>query len=176
MYQLSANGWKVVSYVAMQCLRLYPERDFARQNPGLAALHNDLFKMGMHPGLPPTDDRPYRNVTGEFGEAQRFAVLSLDQLCHGVRTEKGRFRDYGTGLSKSSVAEAVNEAIAEGILLRKRQKSSVGRDLGSLYGINWDLVPELNWWRAKGKKRPNGRPRQVSACRTLRASETSHDG
>lgn len=84
MYQLSANGWKVVSYVAMQCLRLYPERDFARQNPGLAALNNDLFKMGMHPSLRPTDDRPYRNVVGEFGEAQRFAVLSLDQLRHGV--------------------------------------------------------------------------------------------
>jgi hypothetical protein len=116
MDRLSANGWKVVSYVAAQCLRLYSERDLERQNPALAALHNDLFKMGMHLRLPPADGRPYRNVTAEFGEAQRFAVLSLDQLCHGVRTEKGRFRDYGTGLSKSSLAEAVNEAIAEGIL------------------------------------------------------------
>ena len=154
MYRLSANGWKVVSYVAMHCLRLYPERDFARQNPSLAALHNDFFKMGRSIPLPPTDDRPYRNVTGEFGEAQRFAVLSLHQLCHGVRTEKGRFQDYGTGLSKSSLTEAINEAIAESILIRKPQKSSGGRDLPSLYGINWNLIRERNWRRGNFKRKP----------------------
>lgn len=81
-------------------------------------------------------------------------------------TEKGCFRDYGTGLSKSSVAEAVNEAIAEGILLRQRQKSSVGRDLGSLYGIR---IRELDWWRAKGKKKA-----KQKGSAGVRLPDTSH--
>ena len=68
------------------------------------------------------------------------------------RCVKRRRRDYGTGLSKSSVAEAINEAIGVGILVRERNKSSAGRDLSSLYAIDWDRVQQYDWERRKGLK------------------------
>jgi predicted transcriptional regulator len=53
-------------------------------------------------------------------------------------------------LSKSSVAKAINEALQSGILVRTRWKSATGRDLPSLYAIDWDLVQEYDWKRRKG--------------------------
>jgi hypothetical protein len=154
MNGLSPNAWKVVSYVAAQCLRLYPERDFARREPAVAALRNDFSKMGLELPVPPADERSYRNVTGvcQSEEAQRHAVLSLERICHGVRTSKRFYSDYGTGLSKSSVAAAIREAISVDILIRHRRQSSAGKDLPSVYGINWKRVRELDHRRKKGKK------------------------
>jgi hypothetical protein len=155
MHWLSANAWKVVSYVAAQCLRLYPERS----GPALiAALNADLERM-LGPDYVAQvarrqcrlDERVYRTVSTEFGESQRFAVVSLEQICRGVRIRSRRFQDYGTGLGKSSAAEAINEAIRAGILIRKRRKDMHGRDVASLYAIDWDRVLELDWLRKRGK-------------------------
>ena len=44
MAQLSANAWKVVSYIASQCLRLCPEQLL---DPAITALHRDLESIGI---------------------------------------------------------------------------------------------------------------------------------
>jgi hypothetical protein len=56
-------------------------------------------------------------------------------------------------LCKSSLAEAINEAIQSGILIREHHKSQTGRDLASAYGINWDRVQQYDWQRRKGPKK-----------------------
>jgi predicted transcriptional regulator len=66
-----------------------------------------------------------------------------------VKIER-RWRDHGTGLSKSSVAKAINEAVSFGILVREKYKSGSGRDLSSRYAINWDRVQEYDSARRQG--------------------------
>ena len=49
-------------------------------------------------------------------------MISLQEFSHGKRLKR-RWRDYGTGLSKSSVAAAILEAVQSGILVHERRKS-----------------------------------------------------
>jgi hypothetical protein len=55
-----------------------------------------------------------------------------------------------TGLSKSSVTDALNEAIEKGIILRKKRSGYQGNGLTSRYAVNWEKVFDLV---AKLKKR-----------------------
>ena len=55
-------------------------------------------------------------------------------------------------MAKSSVAEAVNEAIRAAIVIRERRKGSTGGDHASLFAIDWDRVLELDWVRRKMEK------------------------
>jgi hypothetical protein len=163
MPRLSPNAWKVVTYVAAQHLRVHPELLECTQDPGLFFLGQDLEKVGIIDSSGRSGERPYRlvsdgpNVPGQPGRA-RFAVISLNELCHGLRIKRG-WRDRGTGLSKSSVAQAIKEALQSGILVREHQHSERGRDLSSLYAIDWDRVQEYDWERRKG-------PKKVSKLRT----------
>jgi hypothetical protein len=155
MHRLSPNAWKVVSYVAAQHLRVHPEWLASIRNPPFAALQRDLEKMGFPDAPGESGERPYRSneaapaVPGQ--RVGRFALISLAELCDGKRI--GRlWRDRGTGLSKSSVAEAIKEAVGTGILVHERRKSGHGRDLSSGYAINWDRVQEYDWRRRKSPK------------------------
>ncbi len=155
LHRLSANGWKVVCYVAAQHLRVHKEWLEKDRDPALSSLKQDLAAgAGIIEATKPTE-HPYRSndrapaLPGE--QRGRFAVISLDSLCHGTRLQR-RWRDYGTGLSKSSVAEAINEALQSGILVRERHKSGAGRDLSSFYAINWDRVQEYDWERRKNRQ------------------------
>jgi hypothetical protein len=109
---------------------------------------------------PESTERPYRSddrapaVPGE--QRGRFAIISLNAFCHGTRLQR-RWRDYGTGLSKSSVAEAINEALQSRILVRERHKSAAGRDLPSYYAIDWDRVQEFDWQRRQNRRLNKGK-------------------
>ena len=155
VHRLSPNAWKVVSYIASQHLRVQFEWLAFHRGPAAFALSRDLERVAVITDPPAgTGERPYRLVDGDAAipgsrGPGRFAVISLDQICHGVKIKRRR-RDFGTGLSRSSAAEAINQALGSGILARERRKSSTGRDLSSAYGINWDRVQEFDWQRRKG--------------------------
>lgn len=155
MHRLSPNTWKVVSYVAAQRLRVHSEWLERLRDPAGFALRRDLEQVGIIDNSSESRERPYRSVSeGPLVPGQqtsRFPLISLNELCVGKRVKRRR-RDYGTGLSKSSVAEAINEAIGVGILVRARHKSSAGRDLPSQFAIDWDRVQEYDWQRRKGLK------------------------
>jgi hypothetical protein len=156
MDRFSPNAWKVVCYVAAQHLRVFVEELAQLRNPGLFRLRRDFEQVGiMIPSPSEEAERSYRLVPGAPAppdQPPRFVVINLAEFCHGVRL-KYRNRDFGTGLSKSAVAEAIKEAIRSGVLLQKRRKSDAGRDLASLYAINWDRVQEFERLRRKGRKK-----------------------
>lgn len=164
MAKLSPIAWKVVSYIAVEHLRAHPELLLSVSDPLRYHFNRDAEALGVlidsSANLPPGSDRPYRTVGGAApvpGEtAARLAVISLAEICKGVQV-KGKSLKRGTGLSKSSVAKAVNEAVNSGIVLRQPRQSTKGRDLSSLYGIDWDMVQYRDWERRKGLDRP---PRQ----------------
>jgi hypothetical protein len=163
MNRLSSNAWKVTCYIAAQHLRVHEEWLERHQNPGSYYLSQDLAAGAGIIDAPDSSERPYRfdrrapAVPGEQGG--RFALISLNAICGGVRLRR-RWRDYGTGLSKSSVADAINEALHSGILVRERHQSEAGRDLPSYYAIDWDRVQEYDWLRRKNRAR---RSKQFSA-------------
>ena len=80
----------------------------------------------------------------------QFTPISLRQFCQGRRLPKGGYSDAGTGLSKSSVTDALNEVIEKGIILRKKQSGWQGKALTSYYAVDWEKVFDL---AAKLKKR-----------------------
>ena len=126
MHRLSSNAWKVVSYVAVQHLRVHPEWIERLLNPIAFITQQMADRVGIIYTSGESGERPYRlvpdgpAVPGWEGPA-RFAVISLDVLCHGLKIKR-RWRDHGTGLSKSSVAEAINEAVRSGILVRRKEQ------------------------------------------------------
>jgi len=156
MHRLSPTAWKVVSYVAAQHLRAHPEWLHLHRDPASYYHDRDLQGAGMINSPGESEGRSHRpvpeatSIPGERGPA-RFVVISLKELCQGVRIKR-RYRDHGTGLAKSSVAEAIKEAVQTGVLVHERQKNSSGRDLPSQYAINWDKVQEYDWMRRKGLK------------------------
>jgi hypothetical protein len=168
MHRLRSNAWKVVSYVAAQHIRVHPEWIERRLYPTDFLTQQVAEHVGIINPSGESGERPYRPggpaVPGE--QTGRFAIISLDILCHGVKFKR-RWRDKGTGLRKSSVAKAINEALKSGILVRQKNKSGSGRDLSSLYGINWDRVQEYDRQRQKGltwvSTRRTPRPREDQA-------------
>jgi hypothetical protein len=58
----------------------------------------------------------------------------------------------GTGMSRSSVAEAIHAAVDSGILSRERRQASNGGNLATEYGIDWAHVTELAR-RVKSKRK-----------------------
>ena len=161
MARLSPNAWKVVSYIASQHMRVQADFFYRRANIALLYLNRDIKQMtgiDMDDTVKlPGEQRPYRSGGPALPcacwvhDGPRFAVLSLAQICSGVRV-KDRWQDHGTGLTKSSVAEAINEAITAGIVIRQRRKGSTGGDYASLYAIDWDKVQELDWIRCRMEK------------------------
>jgi len=110
MDRLTANGWKVVSYVAVRSLAADP---VSRQAQVSQSWDGTMV------------------------------VISLKEFSAGVRLKR-RWRDYGTGLSKSSVAAALNEPERIGVLVRQRGRCSAkGGNMASRYGIDWRQVREV---------------------------------
>ena len=167
MHRLSSNAWKVVSYVASQHLRVHGEMLARQQDPAGFFLRQDfeslgILQVGILNASSETGVRPYRSVPNgpklPSERGVRLPVISLRHLCDGTRVNR-RWRDYGTGLIKSSVAEAIKEAIQSGILVREHHRSANGCDLASLYGIDWDRVQEYDWQRRKNRRKPVSRLR-----------------
>jgi hypothetical protein len=155
MPRLSANAWKVVSYVAAQHLRVHIELLEKLNDPLDYAIKTYIESFGIV-DTPRETSRPYRAdqrapILPGGGGIGRFAIVSLEEICRGVRMKRG-WRDYGTGLSKSTAAAAIKEALRTGVLMRERHKSAAGRDLASFYAINWDTVQKWDGLRRKSRK------------------------
>jgi hypothetical protein len=204
MARLSPNTWKVVSYIASQHMRVQEEFFLRRANIAVFYLNRDIKQatgIDMDTVAVNGEQRPYRQggpalpCACWIHDPPRFAVLSLSQICSGVRV-KDRWQDHGTGLTKSSVAKALKEAIAAGIVIRERRKGSTGVDGASKYAIDWDKVQEVDWARRKmekvkkrrrkkpglsvhrmdtraiAKKRPSGSPKSMTIRMSLRLPPT----
>jgi hypothetical protein len=101
MHRLTPNAWKVVCYVAAQHLRVHSELLERISNPAIFALNQDLEKAGRPVPSGESGERHYRPVANgptvpAWGDQSRFAVISLDELCHGIRTKR-RWRDHERG-------------------------------------------------------------------------------
>lgn len=165
MHRLSPNAWKVVCYVAAEHFRAHPERLERHRDPSVSALALDLQQVGIIDPRSGSGERRYRvdqsapPLPGD--RTGRFAAISLDILCHGARRNR-LWVNHGTGLSKSSVTEATNEAIHVGILVRKKCSTDAGRSMSSLYAIDWDRVQQLDWSAAKVYGRCPSRGQRVA--------------
>lgn len=121
-------------------MRVQDEYFYRLADPAMCVVAGYVERMtGMDILAVSGEERPYRPGGPALPwcpvhDPPRFAVLSLSQICSGVKVKKGktlraplRWQDHGTGLSKSAVAEAVNEAIAAGIIVRPARKRVHGR-------------------------------------------------
>jgi hypothetical protein len=157
MHVLSANAWKVVMYVGRQCVD-----QLRKENDPVSILRRDLVEKvhslaGM-PGWGPEPGPSQLEIIHDNNPRRPkvFAPISLGQFSLGKLDANGKRLDGGTGLSKSSITDAINEAIDTGILIRKVRKRD-REDLPSMYGINWETVDEL----AKDLKRRRSNVRRL---------------
>jgi hypothetical protein len=162
MHMLGANAWKVVMYVGRRNVQAY-----AAANDPVNLLKSDLSKIV--PELAETFSRDQSNAAHLEVVHDRslefpvlFTPISLEQFCRGQRLRKGGYVDGGTGLSKSSVTDAINEAIEKGIIRRRKQSNWQGKALPSLYAVCWERVFQLAEERKKrGSKRASGGVRRA---------------
>lgn len=164
MHKVSPEAWKVISYVAVQHIRVYPEYLERLKSPLARQWNLDVESRGMINILPDASDgneRPYRPWNGpglpQTDSGPRGVVLSVQQIRNGLRTKR-RWRDHGTGLGRTSAYEAIKEAETIGILVRQRRNIK-GKDVASLYGIEWDRVQELDRQRQKNLGQPEKPPK-----------------
>jgi len=139
---LSPNAWKIVSFVARQSLGIYASEWEEEHNPRKLVIRDLRAMIGEKIPLTAVEPQatPGLAVVSE-NTPKRFVPISLQQICAGIRKPKG-FQSCGTGLSKSSAAAAINEAVQQGILER-RHRTQQGRDLASHYAINWERVSAI---------------------------------
>jgi phage replication O-like protein O len=72
-----------------------------------------------------------------FGFKKEKDNISLHQLVEGITTKKGNRLDGGTGLGKASVARAVKNLEAKGIILRIKRHSQRKGDEPTTYALNF---------------------------------------
>jgi hypothetical protein len=77
-----------------------------------------------------------------FGFKKEYDAISLSQIAGGIRTRDGRVLDRGTGLSKSTVAEAVKSLEAKGAVIRNRRTSATNGDEATTYSLNLAPKPQ----------------------------------
>src|SRR4051794_560799 len=108
MHRLNSNARKVLFYVARQTLE--DEGDSTAQL--LRALHADLSRGAPSSVQHSATQEPWHGLFEEVDSKNsqfpvRFAQISLNQFCHGVRSQKskgkGVYENRGTALSKSTV-------------------------------------------------------------------------
>jgi hypothetical protein len=139
---LSGNAWKVVSYVGRKNLS-----ELRSAGDPVNLLMSDLAEIvpDVANSLRRADSKPSLEIVYDnSGFPRIFTPVSLAEFSRGERLPNGKNRDGGTGLSKSSVTDAINEAIAKGILERKKRASRRAKAMPSVYGVNWQKVFELS--------------------------------
>jgi hypothetical protein len=137
---LTANAWKVVSFVAYRVLVAAREEWRLRHDP-VALLQKDILRAwpgSPNPPASPQED-PQFEVMPSASPDDLFpsiwlARISLTELCRG------------TGLPKSSTTAAVREAVNLGVMKKVVQRTPRLDWMRSLYGIDW------NWVLAAAKK------------------------
>jgi DNA-binding MarR family transcriptional regulator len=76
-----------------------------------------------------------------FGFKKPSDDISFNQLITGIATKGGKVLDRGTGLSKSSVARALNDLEAKNIILRNRNESNERGHEATTYSLNLGAPP-----------------------------------
>ena len=142
MHLLSATAWKVVTFIARDDLTRY-----ADELSPFAALRRDVFAAGgIDIGQPSgPDERAGLAVVPETDSAAKWTQLSLAEICRGMRVlgKRNTVQNHGTGLTKSSVVQAIQEAERLGILRHRRNRSQSRGFGASSYSISWKRVTEL---------------------------------
>lgn len=138
---VTPKAWKTICYIARESVGAYA-RKYKADHTALGALARDIVAVDATiwqpgPKRKKGTNGPGLEIVGKGGPSDLFTAVSLASICRA------------TGLSKSSVAEAVNEAIAVGVIERRARKSSKGGSLASVYRINWDTARE---WAAKKER------------------------
>jgi hypothetical protein len=146
MAELSATAWKVVSHVGYLNIQHYTEQWMAANDP----VHLMKHDIATYTNEPPVDSEEISGGVFEIvpGLKVSYAKVSLQEFCSA------------TGLSKSTVASAIKEAIAAGILERRKHRAPHHGDLPSLYRLNWHGLVES----AKARKQPQ-KVRSVGGAR-----------
>jgi DnaA-like protein/replication protein O len=75
-----------------------------------------------------------------FGFKKTSDSIALRQLTDGIVTRDGRVLDGGTGLSKATVARALNSLEEKGVIIRVRNRSDQRGDEPTTYQLNF-LLP-----------------------------------
>jgi hypothetical protein len=71
-----------------------------------------------------------------FGFKRSSDDISLSQMVKGIKKKNGEILDQGTGLSKASVARALNSLEQKKVILRQRRFSGKNGDEATTYALN----------------------------------------
>ncbi len=79
-----------------------------------------------------------------FGFKKNTDTISFKQMLDGIVTHDGRQLDYGTGLSRDSLAKAIKSLEAKRVILVLRSEDAKGSKQINLYALNLgqSLAPE----------------------------------
>lgn len=92
-----------------------------------------------------------------YGFGKDSDAISLNQISQGVTRRDGTALDRGTGVSKSSVARALNELEERRIILRKTNRTKAGNEFEeTTYSINLHWQPPGPSWGGS-QEEPGGR-------------------
>jgi hypothetical protein len=151
---LTANAWKVVSFVAYRVLVAAREEWRLRHDP-VALLQKDISRAW--PGYPnrpasPQEDPLFEIIPSDSPDdlfpSIWLARISLTELCRG------------TGLPKSSTTAAVRQAVSVGVMKKVVQRTPRLDWMRSLYGIDWNWVCDT---ARKAEKRRRSQQRRLDA-------------
>jgi hypothetical protein len=148
---LRPNAWKVVSVVAIRVLVIV-RREWNWHNDPKTILHNDISKIW--PDFPHQPIQVYEDPTVEFiaGDSPDSPYptipsvpISLTEFCSA------------SGLSRSSTASAIRQAVSVGVLKKIPRKDFRNVYAPSHYAIDWNWVSEA---AKKEEKRLRSRARR----------------
>ena len=90
--------------------------------------------------------------------------ISFNQFIKGIKNKDGEQLDYGSGLARASVSEALKNLVGSGLV------KTIPTSKGNYYEINLELpvdksinevVQKVNWFRKQTKTGKASRPKQV---------------
>lgn len=109
-------------------------------------------------------------VRRTFGFKKEADTISIDQMVNGIRKKNGEQLDYGTGLSRPTVVEAIRSLTRKNIILTEHRKSSRGGDLATTYRLNIKGVGGYSQAREGGVKKfnsPQGQENEQGGLKNL---------
>ena len=77
-----------------------------------------------------------------YGFGKDADSISLSQIAQGITRKDGTVLDRGTGVSRASVAQALNTLEELGVIIRQTNLSESGRELENTYSINLRWEPK----------------------------------
>lgn len=97
-----------------------------------------------------------------FGFKKRSDNISLKQLCEGITTSDGKVLDQGTGLSKATVARALNSLEDKNVINRIRRSSRKKGDQPTTFELNFLMpVSQIETPRVSSARHPVSHPRDT---------------